>query len=159
GARPRAAPPDAARSAPRAARNRDRGASWGEAPRPAPAPGYPEESAQRQLGMLRDAGGRTAQLDPGGLVGGRRGCAAARGALDESFLDQERLVNVLERARLLAHDDRERAESDRAALVLPDQGVEQPAVHLVEPALVHLEQPQRLARHRKRDHAVRLDQR
>jgi hypothetical protein len=63
--------------------------------------------------------------------------------------DQERFVHVLERRRLLSYDHRQGPEPDRTALVLDDQRLEQPPVHLVEPALVHLQHAQRFARHRQ----------
>jgi hypothetical protein len=92
-------------------------------------------------------------------VGERGRLAAARGALEEAFLDQERLVDVLEGRRLLAHHHRQRAEPHRATLVLGDERFEQAAVHLVQAALVDLEEPERLARHRQGDAAVGLDER
>ena len=71
----------------------------------------------------------------------------ARRALEEAELEQVRLVDVLDRVGLLAERDRERREADRARRrSLLDDRAQQLAVGPLEPALVDLEQLERLAR-------------
>src|ERR1700690_466217 len=53
---------------------------------------------------------------------------AARRALEEAELEQERLGDVLDRARLLAERDGERGQPDGAAVELDDDRAEQRAV-------------------------------
>ena len=72
--------------------------------------------------------------------------ATSRRALDEPELQEVRLVDVLDRVRLLAERDRERRQADRpAAEALRDRAQQLP-VDALQPALVHLVQLQRLAR-------------
>ena len=80
--------------------------------------------------------------------------AAARRALQEAELEQVRLVDVLDRVRLLADRGGERREADRAAVELLDDRPQQRAVDALEPALVDLEQVERLARDLGRDRAL-----
>ena len=63
----------------------------------------------------------------------RRGDAAARGALQEALLDQERLEHVLDRVALLADRGGEVVDADRPAGEFLDDGRQQLAVHHVEP--------------------------
>ena len=77
--------------------------------------------------------------------------ASARRALQESELEQVRLVDVLDRLRLLAERDRERREADRAAAELLDDARRSVAVEPLEPRLVDLEQRERLLGDRGRD--------
>ena len=72
---------------------------------------------------------------------------AARRAIEEPDLDQERLVNVLERVPFFAHGCREAGDTDRAAAELLDDRAQQPPIHFVESVLVDLEQLQRAQRH------------
>ena len=66
--------------------------------------------ASEQAGGVRSGGSRPRCAEA------RRGRAApARRALEEAALEQIRLVDVLDRVRLLADRDRERREPDRAA--------------------------------------------
>ena len=76
--------------------------------------------------------------------------AAARRALEEAELEQVRLVDVLDRVRLLAERDGERRQADRAAAELQGDRLEQLAVDPLEPLLVDLEQLERLLRDRRR---------
>ena len=74
---------------------------------------------------------------------GRRG---PRGrAHEQPLLDEERLVDVLDRLGLLAHADGERRQADGTAAELLAQRAEDGPVDLVEPALVHAEQRQAVA--------------
>src|SRR5437867_7495359 len=92
-------------------------------------------------------------------VGERRRLAPAWRALDEALLDEEGLVDLLQSRGFFSDHHRERVETDRTATILADQRLEQPAIHVVEAALVDLQEAQRLARHGERDPAVGLDQR
>ena len=82
-------------------------------------------------------------------VGAGGGDPAARRALEQARLEQERLVDLLDRLRLLRHRDREGVEADR----LPGEGLaergEDGAVDLVEAELVDLEQRERVAGDRR----------
>ena len=75
-----------------------------------------------------------------------RGDAAARRALEEAGLEEVGLVEVLERAAVLAERGGDRADADGTAAELLDDRREDPPVELVEAVLVHLEARQRLAR-------------
>src|SRR5439155_1837047 len=72
------------------------------------------------------------------LVRARRGAPAARGAGEKALLHEERLVHLLERARVLAHGGGDGREAHRPTLELLDDGLQDPAVHVVEPELVHV---------------------
>src|SRR4051795_12526984 len=74
-------------------------------------------------------------------LGGRH--PAARSALDEAFLEQVRLVDVLERVLFLGYDDRQRAEPDRSPVELLADGAQDLAVEPIEPLVVDLEQVER----------------
>ena len=74
------------------------------------------------------------------LVGAAGGDAAARGALEESLLDQVGLVEVLERPGVLADRDGQRLDAGGAAVVVLDQRAQDLAVDVVEAELVDLEQ-------------------
>src|SRR5690242_21498947 len=97
-------------------------------------------SVERQLGLLDVASGVAHDFragaagagDPEVLIGEPRRLAAARRAADEALLHEERLVDVLERARVLAQDDRQRLQADRATVVALDERFEHPTVHLVQ---------------------------
>src|SRR2546425_2674430 len=84
-------------------------------------------------------------------VRGPRGASAARRAGEEALLHEERLVHLLERARVLAHGGGDGRETNRSALELLDDGLQDPTVHVVEPELVHVEPFQRFAGDRRRD--------
>ena len=130
-----------------------RSRSWPRA-RDRRAPSFTGDSLIRQLRsvLLRDGSARTARESPRplGVVGNPR-CAyaaagrdpAARGALEEAALEQERLVHVLDRLGLLAHRDRERGEPHRLARERAAQRGEHRPVDLVETERVDLEQRER----------------
>src|SRR5206468_10506062 len=124
GANPRAGPRDAGRSAPRAARSRGLRGAWGDVRAGGRVARAGRGLAQRQLGLariVRGPGGFLAyharprcgsrRLVPEVGVGERGGLAAARRALAEALLDQEGLVDVLERAGLPAHHGLARAQA------------------------------------------------
>ena len=71
--------------------------------------------------------------------------AAAGGPLEETELEQVRLVDVLDRVRLLAQRDRQRGKPDRAAVEALDDGAQQLAIDRLEATLVDLEQLEGLA--------------
>src|SRR2546430_966510 len=87
-------------------------------------------------------------------VRGSRGASAAWRAREEALLHEERLVHFLERARILTHGGGDGGEPDRSTLELLDDGLQDPAVHVVEPELVHVEPLQRLGGDRRRDLAA-----
>src|SRR5207249_2257602 len=87
--------------------------------------------------------------------GGRH--PALRGADEEPLLDEEGLVDVLDRVPLLPDRGRERVEADRPAGELVDDGEEQRAVHLVEARLVDVEEPERVPRDLTRDEPAGAD--
>src|SRR6185369_4981543 len=64
------------------------------------------------------------RLQPEFSVAQLRGDAALRRALEVAFHDQIRLVHFLERIRLLAHRDRQRAHADGASPELHDDRLE-----------------------------------
>ena len=76
---------------------------------------------------------------------GRGRDAAARRALEQAALEQERLVHVFDGLGRFADRDRERAEPDRPAGERAAQRGEDRPVDLVEAELVDLEQRQRVA--------------
>src|SRR5437764_14064427 len=70
--------------------------------------------------------------------------ASARGALEESVLDEERLVDLLERPHIFADGGGDGADADRSAVELLDDGLEDARVHVIESELIDLEQLQRI---------------
>ena len=94
------------------------------------------------------------RVEPEVAVCPRRRDAPARRAIEEADLDQERLVDVLDRVLLLADRRGDRVQADRAAAELVDDRAQQLAVDLVEPVLVHLEQLEARVRDLERDRAV-----
>src|SRR5215467_337679 len=72
--------------------------------------------------------------------------APARRALQEAELQEVRLVDVLDRVRLLAEGRGKGVEPDRAAAVLLRDRPQELAVQPFEPRLIDLEQLERLAR-------------
>ena len=66
--------------------------------------------------------------------------------LDEAELEQVRLVDVLDRVRLLAQCHRQRREADRASVEALDNRTEERTVRALEPTAVDLEQFESLAR-------------
>src|SRR5262245_19793009 len=91
------------------------------------------------------------------LVREASGDSATRRALQETFLDQVRLDDVLEGSPLLADRGREAVDADRAAVELLDHGEQELAVHRVEAVRVDLEQVHRGLRDALVDRAVALD--
>ena len=82
------------------------------------------------------------------------GIAVLGVALEKADLDQEGLVDVLDRVLFLADRRGDRVEADRAAAELLDDRAQQLAVDLVEAVLVDLEQLERRVRDVERDRAV-----
>src|SRR2546422_9505319 len=77
-------------------------------------------------------------------IRGSRGAPAAWRTREEALLHEEGLVHFLERARILTHGGGDGGEPDRSSLELLDDGLQDPAVHVVGPELVHVEPLQRL---------------
>src|ERR1041385_9131997 len=63
--------------------------------------------------------------------------AALRRALDVAFHDQIRLVHFLERACFFAHRDRQRIQSNRSAVKLVDQRLDDSLVPLIKRSEEH----------------------
>ena len=89
-------------------------------------------------------------------VGVARRHAAARGAHEESLLDQERLDHVLERAALLAHRGGQASMPTGPPSNFSMIVEQQLAVQRVEALRIHFEQIERGVRHRLVDAAVGL---
>src|SRR5262249_45280661 len=73
---------------------------------------------------------------------GRRRDPPSRRPLEQTLLEEERLVDVLDGLRLLGDRDRERVEPYGLTGERRAQRGENRAVDLVEPSPVHLEQPE-----------------
>src|SRR5438477_4206224 len=84
-------------------------------------------------------------------VGEGRRHPALRRPREESFLDQEGLVDVLDRVALFADRGGERVDAHGSAGELVDDGEKQRAIHLVEAGLVDVEESERVARDGARD--------
>src|SRR5438552_3268959 len=95
--------------------------------------------------------------EPKMLVRGSSGAAAARRAGQEAALHEKRLVHLFERTGILAHGGGDGREPDGPAFELLDDRLEDPAVHVVEPELIHVQPFQRLARHVGGDLATGAD--
>src|SRR3954471_665999 len=106
------------------------------------AAGLPATASEERL-LLR-AGAGVGRIEPEVTIRLGGGDASARSALEESVLDEERLIHFLERARVLADGGGYCADADRSALELLDDGLEDSRVHVVEPELIDLEQLQRV---------------
>src|SRR6266850_7323669 len=109
------------------------------------------ELQQLLLGRGRRHVGAAAEM----RIRQRRRHPTLRGADEETFLDEERLVDVLDRVPLLADRRRERVEPDRTPRELVDDGEEERAVHLVEARFVDVEEPERVPGHGPVDPALR----
>ena len=70
--------------------------------------------------------------------------AALRGALEVTFLNQERLVDFLDGVRFFAHRHGEGIHADRPTAELVHERFQNALVHLVEAVLVDLQHRQRL---------------
>ena len=112
-----------------------------------PRPRRPSR-AGRRLRSLRRRGSGGDSAPPGAA---RPRCAYAAGvatrprgrAQEQTLLEQERLVDVLDGLGLLGDGDRQRAQPDRLAAERLAQRREDRPVDLVEPELVDLEQRER----------------
>src|SRR5438093_3983093 len=87
-------------------------------------------------------------------VGCGRGDAAARRTSEKALLHQERLVDLLERPRILTDRRGDRLHADGSALEHLDDRLEDAGVHVVEPELVYVEPLQRFAGHGRGDFAA-----
>jgi hypothetical protein len=83
--------------------------------------------------------------------------ASAGRPLQEPLLYEERLVDLLDRVRLLSHRHREALDAHGSAAEAPEHGLHDAAVHLVESTLVHLELEERIVSDIGGDAAVALD--
>src|SRR5690606_11215825 len=87
----------------------------------------------------------------------RRSDATARRPLQKALLDQVRLVDLLDGARVLARRDGQVREPGRAAAELLDEREQDALVHVVESFLVHVERFEGVVSDGTRDAAVALD--
>src|SRR5258708_170115 len=95
----------------------------------------------KQAGLLRSGvGWGDAQVPVGKL----RRHATARRPGEKPDLDEVGLVDVLDSLRLLGQRGGDRVQSDRAALELQDQGLQQLAIHRLEADLVNFQHGKRL---------------
>src|SRR5574341_168494 len=83
-----------------------------------------------------------------------RGRPPPRGPCQEAELDQERLVHILDGVLFLADGNGQGLDPHRPAGELLDDGLENPAVHLVETPIVHVQAVQGIAGHALVDRAV-----
>src|ERR1700689_714108 len=81
--------------------------------------------------------------EPEMLVGRRRRGPTARGALDQSLLQQIWLIHILDRVLPPPHRDRQRGQPDRPAGELRADRVQDLAVQAVQSTLVDLQHLQR----------------
>ena len=100
-------------------------------------------TASAEQVALRRRGGRQLQVG----VGQGRGGPAARGAGQKAGLDQERLVHVLDGVPFLAHGNRQGLDPHWPTGELLNDRLQDPAIHLVEPPLVHVQPIQRIVGH------------
>jgi hypothetical protein len=85
-------------------------------------------------------GGPGTAIQPDGGVALVREDAALGRPLQVALLDEEGLVDLLQRLGLLADGDGDRAHADRAAAVVLGHDAQHPLVHLVEAGGVDLEE-------------------
>src|SRR2546426_9126182 len=103
--------------------------------------------AVKHRGLVRGSGRSKSEMP----VRGPCGTAAAGRAREKALLHQEGLVHLLERAGVLANGGGDGREAYRPALELVDDGLQDPAVHVVESELVDVKPFQRFAGDRRRD--------
>lgn len=109
---------------------------------PVPANAVPVVAAGLQQSALFAARG----LESDGVVTLRGKHAALWRALKVALLDEERLVHFLQRFRLLAHRDRNRAHAHGAAPVIVGHDAEHTLIHLIQAHGIDLEQLERRSR-------------
>src|SRR5437667_12107695 len=88
--------------------------------------------------------GRLRRREAKVLVRPRRGTSAAWRPSEEALLHEERLVHLFERARILADGGGNGSEADRPSLELLEDGLPDPADHVVEAVFVVIEPLARL---------------
>ena len=96
-------------------------------------------------------------LDPEVIVGKLRGNAAARGTMQESDLDQKRLVDFLDGVGVFGDGGGQGFDTDWTTLMALDDGKQKFAVHFVETVAVDFEHLQRGVRAGLVDGAVAAD--
>src|SRR5581483_7159816 len=90
------------------------------------------------IGVLKQRVLRPCRLNAEVLVGELRDHAAPRRAIQKSNLDQERLVDFLDRVRLLRQGRGQCVHADWPSLVFLNDGEQQFAINFVEAVAVHL---------------------
>ena len=91
------------------------------------------------------------------LVCQRRCLASARGTFDESFLDEVRLIDILNRAGIFAHSGSDGIEADRAAAELIDDGREEFVIYLIEAESIDIQRLESVLGDVEIDRAVAFD--
>ena len=85
------------------------------------------------------------------------GFASAGGAHQVALLNQERLIDLLDGARVFAHCGGDGAQAYRTALELVDDGAQDTVVHLVQTVLIDIQCGEGDLCDRQRDGAVAFD--
>src|SRR5579859_6454165 len=73
------------------------------------------------------------------LVGQPRRNSSARSAVQEPYLNEKRLVHLLNSFGLFGERRRQRVQAHRAALIFLDDGQQQLAIHFVEAVLIYFQ--------------------
>src|SRR5215207_824660 len=105
-----------------------------------PSEGRARRATSSGLEQAGAAAGLGGDVEPEVHVRGRGRNAPSWRSLEQTLLEEEGLVDVFHGLGLLGHRDGERAEADRLTRERLAQRGEDRPVHLVEPALVDLEQ-------------------
>ena len=84
-----------------------------------------------------------------GVGGGEHHPAAGRPG-EEANLHQIRLVDILDGHRFLSDDRRQGVQAHRAAVIVPDHGLQHPPIHHVQAQLIHLQAIERLPEQSRR---------
>ena len=91
------------------------------------------------------------------LVCQRRCLASARGTFDESFLDEVRLIDILDGAGIFTHSGSDSVESDRSATELIDDGREEFVIYLIEAESIDIQRLEGILGDVEVDSAVAFD--
>ena len=72
-------------------------------------------------------------------VGGAGGFAATRSTLEESLLNQERLVDLFNGTRVFPNSDRDGGKTHWTSVELLNDRLQYSCVHVIQPVLIHIE--------------------
>ena len=107
--------------------------------------------------VLKQAGLALGEVAAEVFVGARGGDAAARRAVEHADLHEIGLVHLFDGVLFFAEGRGEGADTDRAAIVLVEEGEKKVAVHFVEAVFIHAEHAQRVLSDFAGDAAVGAD--